>query len=439
MDSLSKPKGTVVNIHSNANIGRLCLLTALLLIASCITVQPAHAAEAPAMKLDFRFDGTISREVLENYLDHSVTMAYFLVTGTPEGNRPYLYREDDIRLIKNIGAKFIGRAVYRWGGESRLNDPAFWSDAKELIDRVHAFDPDVVFQGCLFEIVTRDVDRVSIPSWVFGGFNLPVEKRTFSYDAMLNPDGRLVNHWGRSSVPDITRLETQLWFYYLAGAYIDLGCEALHLGQVRLIGMADPTLTEWAALLAKIRTYAKTHARRRMVLLDAHEPTWGMIVDGISLLDFNSFPMRIKETPDKPYEAILQVGHLDAMFKKSKGCISPSGWPCESLPYLVEFDNYGRSRNANVADLNSIFVWGWDEISWFSLQDEAYRNKWLEYAYNWIRRTDPNGHLQMPVSRMISCPNETSGSYRANTRSPACPIGYSQEETIKRIWSAARH
>ena len=30
--------------------------------------------------------------------------------------------------------------------------------------------------------------------------------------------------------------------------------------------------------------------------------------------------------------------------------------------------------------------------------------------------------------------DETNGSYRANTRSLACPIGYSQEETIKKIW-----
>ncbi len=117
---------------------------------------------------------------------------------------------------------------------------------------------------------------------------------------MLNEDGKLVRHWGRSSVPDVTRLETQLWFYYLAGAYINLGCEALHLGQVRLMGMADPDLREWSRLIARIRTYAKTHARRHLVLLDAHVPTGGMIVDGVSLLDFNSFPMRIKETPEKP-------------------------------------------------------------------------------------------------------------------------------------------
>ena len=101
--------------------------------------------------------------VLENYLDRSVTMAYFLVTGRPEGNREYLYRDDDIRLIQNIGAKFIGRAIYRWNGESLLNDPNFWTNAKALMEKVHAFDPDVIFQGCLFETISREVNSVKIP------------------------------------------------------------------------------------------------------------------------------------------------------------------------------------------------------------------------------------------------------------------------------------
>ncbi|MBN1997234.1 hypothetical protein JW935_06770 [candidate division KSB1 bacterium] len=384
---------------------------------------------------DYHFNEKISREVLENYLERSVTMAYFLVTGQSEGNREYPYREDDIRLIKNIGAKFIGRAIYRWGGESRLNDPAFWSSAKALIDTLHAFDPDIIFQGCLFEIITKDVNKVKIPVWIFNDLNLPEEDRTFAYEAMLNKDGKFVNHWGRGSVPDISRFETQLWFYFLAGVYIKIGCEALHLGQVELIGMADPDLEHWTAVLDKIRAFAKRNARRKMVLLDAHVPRWGMIVDCASLIDFNSFSLRIKEIPDEPFKAELKVGYLDAIFKKSKGCVSPSGWRCKSLPYLVEFDNYGKSRTVDIADTTSIFIWGYDEISWFSLQEENHRNEWLIYAYNWLKETDPYGHLQMPVSRMITCPNETFGSYRANTKSQDCPIGYSQEETIKKIWN----
>jgi len=103
-----------------------------------------------------------------------------------------------------------------------------------------------------------------------------------------------------------------------------------------------------------------------------------MVKDGISLLDFNSFPMRIREIPEEPYKGQLVANYLDALFLKSKCCISPSGWECESLPYLVEFE--------------------------------------------------------MPGNRMVTGPNESNGSYRANTRSEACPIGYSQEETIKKLW-----
>jgi len=49
-------------------------------------------------------------------------------------------------------------------------------------------------------------------------------------------------------------------------------------------------------------------------------------------------------------------------------------------------------------------------------------------------KTDPNGHLEMPGTRMITCPNETLRTYFANTKSTDCPVGYSQEETIKKIW-----
>jgi hypothetical protein len=187
--------------------------------ATCAAQTSPHDASP-----DYRFDGPISREVLENYLDRSVTMAYFLVMGKAEGNREYPYRDDDLRLIRSIGAKFIGRAIYRWNGESRLNDPEFRSDARALVEQVHAHDPHVIFQGCLFETISPEVNRVRIPDWVFRDFGLPVEQRAFSYDAMLNLDGKLVRHWGRASVPDVTRPETQLWFYYLAGSYIDLGC-----------------------------------------------------------------------------------------------------------------------------------------------------------------------------------------------------------------------
>ena len=125
---------------------------------------------------EYSFDERgISRQVLENYLDRSITMVYLLMPDKPEGRRVYSYHANDMRMVKDIGAKFIGRSIYRWGGESLLNKPEFWSKAKAFAGELHAYDPDIILQGCLFEIVTEEVNQVKIPDWVFKGYGLPVE------------------------------------------------------------------------------------------------------------------------------------------------------------------------------------------------------------------------------------------------------------------------
>ena len=68
----------------NSIRGGFCCLVAMSLVAShFFSTQHVHTAGASSktQQLDYHFDGTISREVLENYLERSVTMAYFLVTG----------------------------------------------------------------------------------------------------------------------------------------------------------------------------------------------------------------------------------------------------------------------------------------------------------------------------------------------------------------------
>ena len=218
-----------------------------------------------------------------------------------------------------------------------------------------------------------------------------------------------------------------------------MGIEAFHMGQVELIGQDDPEKNYYKEIIDMIRAYAKTNARRHYVLLDGHTPYHGFIKDGISLLDFNSFPLRIKEVEGSTtLEGKLEVGNSDGLFQKSLGAISPSGWKAESMPYLVEFDNFGMRRNPpQGVSADDHFIWGYDDISWFATRPEEDRNKWLWYAFDWLRKTDPNGHLQMCVTRMITHPEShlTLRSYFANTNSIACPVGYSQEETIKEIWN----
>lgn len=386
---------------------------------------------------NYRFDGKISREVLENYLSRSITMTELYRSP---GNL-----DDDIRMLKDTGAKFAGRTIYLWGGEARIADPKFLAQGREMAARIHQNDPDMVLQASVFEIVTQGVGEVPVPDWVFKEFALPPESRRFDYSKMLFPDKRFVDHWRPgSSVPDICQTETKMWFFFLAASYMNIGIEAIHVGQLDLMGRNDPEYRNWADLMQRVRGYAATNARRHYVICDAHVPKGGPVVDGKLLLDFHSFPLRPKEVADSPQKAVLAVGYSDGIYGRSKGGIAPSGWKCEHLPFLVEFDNFGGNRTPGQASQTrgaSIFTWGYDEITWLAHQPESYRNEWLRYAWNWLKENDRDGFLEMPGGRMLTngpvIPGEGGGRvnwYFANTKSPVNPKGFSQEATIKAIW-----
>jgi hypothetical protein len=240
-----------------------------------------------------------------------------------------------------------------------------------------------------------------------------------------------------------------------------MGVEAIHFGQIMLIGRDDPELRHWWEVLSRVRAIARRNARRHFILCDAHVSSGvgcyglpedaslapgGFRVGENLLLDFHALPLRIKEISDRPYQAELAVGHLDALYGRSIGGISPSGWACEQLPFLVEFDNWGSSGHGGESVAGKIgpiqgiidryWIWGWDEICWFAHQSESERNAWLWYAAGWVKEHDPNGFLQMPGMRGLADPVGPVSVYRANRRGPACPQGFNQEDTIRAIWDA---
>ena len=401
-------------------------------LTGCLMAAGLFWAFAAASQ-DYHFDASISRPVLENYLSRSISFTELLHDDlTKPRNRLGVDPRDNMRLILGTRTKFVGRALMLWGRERNL--PAFLETAKPYAAALHQADPEIILQAAAFEIVTRGVETISIPENVFREFGLAVTNRTFRYQDMLYPDGRFVNHWGSdASVPDMSRLETRMWFYFLVTSYIDVGIEAIHFGQVGLMDQNDRGHAGWLDLLGRVRSYAFKHARRHFLVCDAHAPTGGFVEDGKLLFDFHSFPLRIVEVADQPYKGVLKVGYADSIFTKSKGGITPSGWSCEHLPFLVEFDNFGRSNPGKPG--KSPFIWGWDEITWFALMPEKERNDWLRYAWKWVNDTDPNGHLQMPGSRVMT-PGTPDGPrwYWANTRSDACPNGFNTEETIKELW-----
>jgi hypothetical protein len=188
-------------------------------------------------------------------------------------------------------------------------------------------------------------------------------------------------------------------------------------------------------VLSLARSYAAKHARRHLVLCDAHVPGGGLVRQGKLLLDFHSFPLRIAEVAQRPQEGELRIGFVDSIYCRSKGGITPSGWRCEHLPYLVELDNWGVSSKPGQGGTGCCWVWGYDEITWFAQQPEAYRNEWLHYAWRWVREHDHEGYLEMPGSRCLSGATKGKQWYCANRASAATPDGFGQEETIRAIWA----
>ena len=385
--------------------------------------------------------GVISEQVLDNYLSRAITQAELFNEGFYiDGEYPNI--EDDERMLLNIGVKFVGRAVYRWGRESAFNHPEWLENTKKRIDKMHLQDPDIIFQACIFETVTEDVEQIAVPDWVFIAFEKTPENRNFILDDIRFQNTTQTQRRRRSGVPDVSREETQMFFYYMAVRYMEAGAEAIHFGQAYMMGQADKEqdYAGWRKIISKVKEAAKTKTRRGTVLCDSH--TQNIVVDGHLIFDFCSFPLRVKEVQDDPMKGVLAVNFLDdlygeaqgSMFGKTKGGITPSGWYCERSPYILEFDNFGIGENPGDPTFDW-YTWGYDEISWYYLQDTDYKNSFLYYAVDFIKQTDPVGFIQMPGSRVVVLPDKRT-RYRCNTQSAACPEGHSQEETIKAIWSS---
>src|SRR5690554_4096760 len=141
------------------------MLLIILLLAGC---NPDHSS-------GYEFNGKISETVLRNYLSRAVTHAELCTHPGYMQDGPNTCIEDDLRMLKSIDAKFIGRSFYRWGMEGAFNDPEFMAYARQIINRVHERDPEVIFQAAIFETVSTGVETVSVPDYVFKDYGLPVE------------------------------------------------------------------------------------------------------------------------------------------------------------------------------------------------------------------------------------------------------------------------
>jgi hypothetical protein len=416
-------------------------LSLFLMLLMAITVSAESSR-------DYSFDGSISEQVLNNYLSRSIHYCGF-TAGSPEGNSPYFM--DDLRVIKKTGAKYISRAAFAW--DVPADDDAHFKQAEERAKMVHKIDPEIILEADIFETVysakapeaadrdfsTNGVENIQIPAFVFEKFGLKPEKRTFRYEDMIYKSGLWRNRWcPGASVPDLSRIETKLWVFYRAKRYIDAGYESIQLGQIQLFVAEDPEFEHMADMIQRIREYGKKHSRRHYVLISGHislESPHKIVKNGELLVDFLPFPLRLKSIHDSKLEACLEMGYIDSVYDKKITGKHPAGWYCDDLPMLLEFDNYFNS----LTNPGKIFPWGTDEITWFANLKESSRNEFLKYAWDWIWKHDKNAYLSMPGRRVCRVPvyeneNPITMMYYCNNKSVACPVGFNQEDTIKQIW-----
>ena len=316
------------------------------LAVACLTFGlESPAAEAPAApSRSCSFDRTISREVLENYLSRAITMEG-LLNGRGD-------LDDNIRMLKGIGAKFIGRSLCLWGGEANLlaqpragqgaapqgprGRPGHDPPGLHLRDRDH---PGRRRSPCRTGPSRRWASRS--------------EKRNFRYADMLYPDGRFKDHWrAGQSVPDVSRPGNQaLVLFPRAPRSSTSGCEAIHLGQTELMNRNDRNLDHYAAGARpdprpRRQPRPPAHGAVRLPRPQRRPGARWAAAHGLPLLP----------APDhggartSRRRRSSRWASPTASTAGSKGGTTFSGWKCEHLPYLVEIDNWGVSRAPGQAE-----------------------------------------------------------------------------------------
>ncbi len=362
--------------------------------------------------MDFTFNGKISESVLNNYLARAIT---YTITGDN--------KQDAARAILNVGAKYVCRTVADWYPST--THEANLSEYTAIMDQIHAIDPDVIFEACIFETCGPEMNNIKIPTHVLKAFGEKEEERYFNYKRMLYVDGQANAQWNSThGVPDITRVETQMFFYYRACLYIDNGFEALHLGQTGFMGQNDPNRKAWTKVIHKIRDYAETNARRKYVIIDCHYPGQNFVgTDGVMLADFNMWPVRLvaanSSSNASPQKCVLDR-KADTPYNKTVSGRSPSGWTTSNYPFLLEFDNYDPESG------HAVYVY--DEISWIASQPDSYRRSFFTDIRKMVQDIDKSGHVALPGSRTTSSAKDFSW-YNMNNKN-YCNNGFSDEDAI---------
>lgn len=381
-----------------------------------------------------------------------------------------------IQSFIDVKASFLTRAFNMWGKEGAFfplgNNNAIgetYAAAKQLVIDINSvYDcaelPRPIIQGSIFEAIddpANELDDVLIPEEVIKYFRSEIiAANEFMYyfdpDSDNNPDNNppSVVHFDKSRIifpgtewVDLTKIESQLWFYYCATTQIDLGYTALHMGQPYVYARLDaPNYNLLYKITNDIRNYALS--KGTFVLLNA-ENTFSSSSfkwNGTDQLifDFDGRAMRPLEVSDQPvlgesnggvscngpadpgpflnspcdqeaFPAVIDPCIIE-LFGGTGGGISPNGCFYETVPYFIYFD-FGTGvlldpslgpceLDLTVGTPMAEVTWGYEDTRWFAnqLSDDC-KLEWFKEMYCSVRdMIGFNGFLQMPNLLLVKYP-----------------------------------
>lgn len=441
----------------------------------------------------YYFCGSMPRVTLNKYLNKSASMIGLSDQTYTALEWTTTQQAEDELMITNLKPKWLGRVAGSWWAGQ--NNDAEFAKADYVATFIHNIDTYIILQAAVFEHVdfslqptgTGSWSPILIPDYVLDEFAQTIEPRYFDADSMRYDDWATNDHHASddSYVPDMSKIQTRMWFYYRATMYIERGYEAIHFGQFMIMNDMDPINVFWWDMLSKVRDYAANGkpvfglngARRGIVLCDAHLSGDGCDESAINdvpylmsvynptmrtdqlLFDYVSFGLSPDETQSihnpssiyDDYDRLASINYSDcAMYGNGYGGNLPVDWgwtfaQSHPIPAIAEFDVGGTKEDKAIYQGEktdqyyihpdvSYLTWGFGgESIWFGLQSESYRNYFLAYSYMRSKELDGDVFCQIPLRRFLwffpEPPIAWPGlPYRANE-------GYSnQEDVIKWIW-----
>jgi len=397
------------------------MLTMNKLLIILLAFAAAGLSRAHAGEFDFDSQKQLTKPKIEAFLNRAV--AHFGTLSFQSFSEAEFVRTKTFLL--HTGAKFIHGGELSWG--QSYPDHQYWDKCKFVLSALHATRglQDVIVEGFVAEHIGPNADTTLIPPWLWKEMEEKGIAKTrkpsprdqgnlhyFHYDNFFTQEWPHIDRWSKGqSVPDITQIETQLYFRYLIKEYIDAGFESIWLGGLKLVEANDSDCAALNEVCRFAKEYAAKNARRHAVLLTSH--ITGRSYKDHELLDYICYPSRVRYS--ETYSHGLEINPVGA------GDLTQVLEDASDLPVLLEIDNYNCQT-----DNKCICSGGFDEITGFAYKNPKQRRDFLKQYYHDVRSW-PNIwcnnriFLCMPGRRGTCIP--TSTGYRPLPNSFPYPQG----------------